>query len=188
MYIGNRVLVILVSLIIVVVAGALLLVVLDLLTPVQLATNNWFQDRLTELDNLRGPEFAWAVGILAAFLVLGVFLFIAELGSLGTSKSRMTVTQSELGTVTIREDSVRNIVNYEARSISGVIDSSTKIKEHDNAVAIDCHATIEPGQNIPGLTQELQERIKATVEHHLGRPVSTVHVETNVKTTSSRVR
>jgi hypothetical protein len=30
------------------------------------------------------------------------------------------------------------------------------------------------------MTQELQERLKAVVEHHLGRPVSEVSVDTQV--------
>ncbi len=188
MNIVNRVLVSLISLIMIVVAGILLLVTLDALTPSQLAPRGWLRDRLIELTNVSGTDLAWAIGILAAVLVLGLLLFVAEFRSLSTSNSRMTVTESERGTVTIREESVRKIVDYEARNISGVIDSSTKVQERDHAVAIDCHATIEPGRNIPGLTQELQERIKAAVEHHLGRPVSAVDVETNVKTTNSRVR
>ena len=43
-----------------------------------------------------------------------------------------------------------------------------------------CRVAVEPTADLPALTAALQERVKAALEHSVGRPVAEVRVDAHV--------
>jgi uncharacterized alkaline shock family protein YloU len=72
---------------------------------------------------------------------------------------------------------VRELVDREAGRVVGVMEVRSRVEEDPAGLRILCRVSVDPTLSVPEMTQELQERVKAVVEHHLGRPVAEVSVD-----------
>jgi uncharacterized alkaline shock family protein YloU len=61
-----------------------------------------------------------------------------------------------------------------------VTDVRSRFAESDGGLQVRCRVAVDPAASIPALTQELQARVKAAVEHTVGRPVTEVRVDAHV--------
>ena len=183
----NRVLAILVALLLIAAASLVLLVSLGLLDPQTIGTP-WIQDGLLRL---RLPEFGMRdIGIVlsALTLLIGLLLLILELTRRETEPASVTLKQNNLGRVTITRNGIHELVNREADRVEGVREVRSEIREGSRGLRILCRLAVDRGANVQVLADEVQQRVKAAVEHHLGQPVGEVAVQTQVVSSKSRTR
>jgi hypothetical protein len=176
----NRLLIILLDLLLLGAAGAVLLVTLGVTPPEQLAPTPWFVDRLVPFTQLDPTAWSWTVGVSIVLLLVGLLLLFFELRPGPREAPRITLKQDGLGRVTVARDGVRHLVDREAGRVAGVMEVRSQIEEDAAGLRILCRLSVDPTRSMPEVTQELQERLKAAVEHHLGRPVAEVRVDAQV--------
>jgi hypothetical protein len=182
----NRLLVVLLALLLLVAAGAVLLTTLGLTRPEQLAPAPWFVDRLVPFTQLDPTTRGWAVGVGIVLLLLGLLLLVVELRPGAREAPRITLKEDGLGRVTVERDGVRQLVDHEAGRVAGVMEVRSRVEEDPAGLRILCRVSVDPSRSVPDVTQELQERLKAVVEHHLGRPVANVSVDARVALVGDR--
>jgi hypothetical protein len=175
----NRLLVILLDLLLLVAAGAVLLTALGATQPQQLAPTPWFVDRLVPFTQLDPTSWSWAVGVSFVLILVGLLLLVLELRP-APRAPQITLKQDGLGRVTVARDGVRELVDREASRVAGVMEVRSHIEEDARGLRILCRLSVDPTGSVPEMTQQLQERLKAVVEHHLGRPVAEVSVDAQV--------
>jgi hypothetical protein len=176
----NRLLIILLALLLLIAVGAVLLVVLGLIRPEQIAPTPWFADRLVPFTQLDPTSRNWAVGISIVVFLVGLLLLFLELRPGPREEPRITLKQDGLGRVTVARAGVRELVDREAGRVAGVMEVRSRVEEDPAGLRILCRISVDPTGSVPEMTQELQERLKAVVEHHLGRPVADVSVDAQV--------
>lgn len=180
MNVFNRLLIILLDLLLLVAAGAVLLVTLGVTPPEQLAPTPWFVDRLVPFTQLDPTGWSWTVGVSIVLLLVGLLLLFLELRPGPRQAPRIMLKQDGLGRVTVARDGVRHLVDREAGRVAGVMEVRSQVEEDAAGLRILCRLSVDPTRSMPEMTQELQERLKAAVEHHLGRPVAEVRVDAQV--------
>ncbi len=180
MNVFNRLLIILLDLLLLMAAGAVLLTTLGLIRPEQLAPTPWFVDRLAPFTQLDPTSWSWAVGVSSVLLLVGLLLLVLELRPAPRAAPRITLKQDGLGRVTVARAGVRDLVDREASRVAGVMEVRSHVEEDRAGLRILCRLSVDPTGSMPEMTQELQERLKAVVEHHLGRPVAEVSVDAQV--------
>jgi len=180
MNVFNRLLLILLDLLLLVTAGAVLLTTLGVTQPKQLAPTPWFVDRLVPFTQLDPITRGWTVGVSIVLLLLGLLLLFFELRPGPRQAPRIMLKQDGLGRVTMARDGVRELADREAGQVAGVMEVRSHVEEDAAGLRILCRLSVDPTRSVPEVTQELQERLKAAVEHHLGRPVAEVRVDAQV--------
>jgi hypothetical protein len=181
MNVFNRVLIILLDLLLLVVTSAVLLVSFGLARPEQLAPTSWWQDRLVPFTQLAFATWGWTVGICGALFLLGLLLLFFELRPPPREAPQLVLKQDGLGRVTVTRDGVRELVGREAGRVAGVMEVRPRVEENSKGMRILCRTSVDPTANMPELTREVQERVKAAVEHHLGRQVAEVRVDAQLE-------
>ncbi|MGE5333846.1 MAG: hypothetical protein ACM3N4_04035, partial [Nitrososphaerota archaeon] len=71
---------------------------------------------------------------------------------------------------------VQNWVQHEAETIPGVVHAEPDVRDGKDGLHVDTRASIAWDADAPGVGQALQERIKDSVQAHLGLPVAEVRV------------
>jgi uncharacterized alkaline shock family protein YloU len=88
---------------------------------------------------------------------------------------------------------VNNLVQHEAATVPGVtqVVEDPKVKDTPSGLRVSARAAVSWDANAPGVGQMLQERIKDSIQSHLGLSVAEVTVATEaapqVKTAGRRV-
>jgi uncharacterized alkaline shock family protein YloU len=120
---------------------------------------------------------------LIAFLVglVGLILLVLELLPVGRLFRKRegkpyVVRQDTLGDVTVDRSMVRDLVEHEATSLPGVVHAEPHVQDGPDGLRIAVHASLAWDADAPGVGQALQERIKDSVQTHLGLPVAQVKV------------
>jgi hypothetical protein len=176
----NRLLIILLALVLLVAAGGVLLTTLRVIQPAQPAPSPWFADRLGPFIQLDPTLFGWTVGVCLVLIVVALVLLFLELRPEPRPAARITLKDDGLGRVTVPLDSVRKLVDWEAGRVARVARAHSQVTEGPDGLQILCRVSVDPSSNVPDLTQELQERLKSTVQHDVGLAVTQVSVDAQV--------
>lgn len=176
----NWILVLLLALAVIVASIAVLIVTVGWFTPGQVAVTPWMRDQLGLFTNLSGDAWARTVAISGALIFVGLAVLIFDLIPGPRQPSQLVVSQDGRGTVRIRRDSIADLVNYEATTIPGIMESESRADEDQGSLAIHSRVSIGPDANATEIAETLQERVKSAVEHHIGRRVSQVSVDTQL--------
>jgi uncharacterized alkaline shock family protein YloU len=181
----NRALILLLSLLVVAGAAVVLLATLGVAQPEHLAPTPWVRDRLQLLVELDPAGRARTIiASVVAFLSAMVLVFL-ELRP-ARRDARLTLKQDALGRVTVAHEVVRELVRREAGRIAGVMEVHPRFDEDSRGLRILCRVSVDPTASLPELTQQLQERVKASIEYHLGRPVTELSVDTELAPRADR--
>ena len=113
--------------------------------------------------------------------LLGLLLLLLELRPPAREEPQVLLKQDGLGRVTVTRDGVRELVSREAGRVAGVMEVRPQVEENSKGMRILCRTSVDPAASVPELTRELQERVKAAVEHHLGRRVTEVRVDAQLE-------
>jgi hypothetical protein len=187
----NRLLIIVLAVAVLAAAGAVLLITLGVMQPTQVApAGTWLVDRLVPLTELDSTSRALALGVSAALIVLALLLLFLELRRGARAARQITLKEDALGRVTVTLDEVRRLADSEAGRVRGVTSARSRVAKDQPGLRISCRVSVDPASSIPDMSQELQERLKAAVEHHVGLAVTQVSVDAQVPpmATSRRYR
>jgi hypothetical protein len=176
----NRLLIILLALVLLVAASAALLTTLHVTQPAQVAPSPWFADRLGPFTQLDPTSWGWAVGVCIGLIVVALVLLFLELRPEPRPAARITLKADGNGRVTVPLDSVQKLVDWEAGHVAGVMRARSQVTKDANGLQIMCRISVDPASSVPDLSQELQERVKASVQHDVGLTVTEVSVDAQV--------
>jgi hypothetical protein len=185
MNVFNRVLIILLSLLVLAGATVVLLAMLGVAQPEHLAPTPWIRDRLQVLVQLNPAARARTIIASVVALLLAIVLVFFELRP-ARRDARLELKQDALGRVTVAHEVARELVRREAGRIAGIMDVHPRLDVDSRGLRILCRVSVDPTASLPELTQQLQERVKASIEHHLGRPVTEVSVDTQLAPLADR--
>jgi hypothetical protein len=185
----NRILIILLSVVIIVIAGAVLLTALGLLQPSQAAASgSWFAERLLQFTQLDSTTWRWTVVISVAILLLALLLFVVELLPGTRAPRTITLRDDKDGKVTVSLDGLRKLADREAGLVPGVVQARSDVAEEPPGLRIACRVSVDPSKSVPDTSEKLRERVKTSVEHHVGVAVTQVLVDTRVAPTVTNRR
>jgi uncharacterized alkaline shock family protein YloU len=124
-------------------------------------------------------EFGLHGGVVAAALTL---LMLAALGLLSIELRRLTVTprlvlsRGGLGEVAIHLDQISKLAQHEAEHVLGVREVETSAHSDKAGIAVKQRVAVEPEVAFAPLAEQVQQRVKQSLEYHLGFPVAGVQI------------
>lgn len=131
---------------------------------------------------LRGTPNNTAIIISLLVALIGLGLLVIELwgpvkSAFGSRQGKSyVVRQDATGRVTIGATMVRDWVQHEAEATPGVVHAKPMVKDGKDGLHVSTLASIAWDADAPTVGQMLQERIKDSVQTHLGLPVAEVRV------------
>jgi len=84
-----------------------------------------------------------------------------------------------LGDVHVSLDAVENLVEKTARHIRGVRGVKVAVQHNDAGVAVMLKIVVSPDSNIPAVTDEVQQRISASIKNTVGVEPTDIRVMVN---------
>lgn len=132
----------------------------------------------TPVDNIfmsssPGPRIAAFLTALVFFLLSLMFL----LSGVRSSKDKKAVSKyTNIGEVRISLNSIDNIATNASRKANGVKDSKTDVRKLEDGVSITVRMVVLPDLSIPSISEDVQQRVKKSVEECSGIAVSDVRV------------
>jgi hypothetical protein len=141
-----------------------------------------------ELLPARGWQ-RWTAALLAlAIVLLGLVLLLLEIRP-DRRDERLLLSDDGDGDVTVLVESVRRLAEHAAGQVPRVREVRSRVVRTSRGLRVRCRVAIDPAASVPELAREVQARVAATVEHHLGRPVAGISVLAQITPiTSSRRR
>jgi uncharacterized alkaline shock family protein YloU len=131
---------------------------------------------------LRGATTNIAVLIALLLALIGLVVIILEVLPLGRlfrrrEPKQYVVRQDSLGQVTLGRTMVRDLVQHVAEDVPGVVHADEpEVKDGADGLRISTRASLAWDADAPAVGQQLQERVKDSVQTQLGLPVAQVHV------------
>lgn len=183
----NRVLVLLLSLLALGAAGIVLLLAAGLLAPEQLAGAPAIRDLLAPLARPTEGGRGQTITIALAVILGSLLLIVLELMP-GRQEKRLLLKQDDTGAVTVALDGVRELARMAAGRVEGVREARADLTEDARGLHVRLRVSVDPDLALPELAHRLQEQVKSAVEHHLGRPVADVHIESQATPLEARRR
>lgn len=131
---------------------------------------------------LRGASTNIAVLVALLLAIVGLVVIILEVLPLGRlfrrrEPKQYVVRQDSLGQVTLGRSMVRDLVQHVAEDVPGVVHADEpEVKDGADGLRISTRASLAWDADAPAVGQQLQERVKDSVQTQLGLPVAEVHV------------
>jgi uncharacterized alkaline shock family protein YloU len=176
----NRVLVIILDALMIIGIVLILLVVLGIAQPDQLAPSLGLPALLRPFADLSGQALTWTLAILIGLLVLGLILLSFEV-RVPPAVPPLMIKQDGLGRVTVSLSAVNEIMDRAASQVSGVMGVRSQVEESRKGLRVRSQITVNPTVNVAQVTSEVQEAIKVAAEQQLGRPAEEVDVRAQLE-------
>jgi len=131
---------------------------------------------------LRGATTNIAVLVALVLLVAGLVLVVLELLPMGRlffrrrESKQYVVRQDSLGQVTLERSMIRDVVQHVAEAVPGVVHAEPDVKDSADGLRLSTRASLAWDADARAIGQQLQERIKDSVQTQLGLPVAEVRV------------
>ena len=175
----NRVVMILLVLLALFGAVLVLLITFGAVAPAQLLPGAYAETGvgmwLASFTRMPPTETLITTVVALALIIVGLLLLIAELRPERRTRT-ITVREDGLGIVTVRAESVRDLIAYTTAGMPEVLQVQPEVDSTKSGLKIRCRAALSPEANIPQVSAELQSRIQQAVEQHLGMKVANVAV------------
>jgi hypothetical protein len=117
------------------------------------------------------------VGIALAIMALVLWLVALELRRPPGLPPTLTLKDDGLGQVEIQLEAVRRLVRYVASDDPNVLEIVPEVIPSAGGLRIRCRAAISPLASLRDTSTAFQERIKESVERHLGVKVAEISVQ-----------
>lgn len=184
MHIVNRVIMIVIGLLVFSFGAITFLLLTGIVIPANQALRNLLAlyRAFQAVALLRGAANNTAIIISLLVALIGLALLIAELWgpvrrAFGSRQGKSyVVSQDAMGRVTVGSTMVRDWVQHEAEATPGVVHAKPTVKDGKDGLHVSTRASIAWDADAPSVGQLLQERIKDSVQTHLGLPVAEVQV------------
>jgi len=126
-------------------------------------------------ENADPITLASAVGVaVVAFGLIGIEWLVPA------GRRRVVIQRDELGSVTVSLPGLRRLANHVIGEVAGVETVVSEALPTRDGVAFNCRIVVKPDANTPELAQVVRERLETAIRSHTGRPVTRVHVHTQV--------
>jgi hypothetical protein len=189
MNIVNRIIVLVLSLILFIFTATTALLLGGLLNPLVFGRLGVLLGLALFLAHLKGVDFTGAIvttSVLAAVSFLFVILEILPLFRVRLGGRRQPETyviqQDDLGQVTVDRKSVRDLIQYEAAAIPGVIKvRPPEVRDGPGGLSIYARTSLLPTAEATTIGKKLQEQIQSSVQQRMGLPVAQVRVATEIE-------
>ena len=120
-----------------------------------------------------GPRVAMFLIALLFFILSLMFLF----SGMKSNKDKKAVSKhTNIGEVRISLNSIENIALNASRKANGVRDTKAYVKRLEDSVAVSIKMVVMPDMNIPAISDDVQERVKKSVEESSGINVKEVKI------------
>ncbi len=184
MNIVNRVIMIVISLVVFSFGAITFLLLTGIVIPANQALRNLLAlyRAFQAVALLRGAPNNAAIIISLLLALIGLVLLVVELwnpvkSAFGSTQGKSyVVRQDAVGRVTVGSTMVRDWVQHEAEATPGVVHAKPTVKDGKGGLHVSTLASIAWDADAPSVGQMLQERIKDSVQTHLGLPVAEVRV------------
>lgn len=124
-------------------------------------------------EGATGFRIAVFVTALIFFALSIVFL----LSGFKSNKDKKAVSKhTNIGEIRISLNSIENIAINASRKVNGVKDSKTFVKKAEDGVEIEVRTVVMPDLSIPVISEDVQARVKKSVEDTAGIAVKHVKV------------
>ena len=121
----------------------------------------------------RGASIAMFITALAFFILSLVFL----LSGYGNARDKKAVSKhTDIGEIKISLSSIEHLALNAARRINGIKDTRAYVSKEADGIIIAMRVVVMPEINMPSLSEELQGKIKKSVEESSGIAVKEVKV------------
>ncbi len=115
-------------------------------------------------------------GISICIALLALFCIWLELRTVVRPLPRLILSRGSLGEVAINLDQISRLAQREAEHVSGVREVETVAQTHKGGIDVKQKVSVEPEMAYMPLAEQVQQRVKKSLEHHLGFPVASVEV------------
>jgi hypothetical protein len=123
----------------------------------------------------RGGVIAGAVALCFS----GVVLLFMELRERKVGEELLLHSHAH-GDVVVRTDSVRRLAEYVAGQLPNVREVQSRVVPTAQGLRLHCRVAVDPSASVPDLARDLQAKVSAAVEQHLGRPVEKISVAAQI--------
>ena len=159
-----------------------------LLTGIVVPQNSYLQDILAAyrafqaLALLRGAASNTLTIISLVVALVGLAVLILELWGpvrqvfRKREAAHYLIRHDALGEVTVGRSTVRDWVQHDAETVPGVVHAQAAVREGKDGLRVATRVSLAWNAEAPTVGQVLQERIRESVQTHLGLPVSEVRV------------
>jgi len=117
---------------------------------------------------------------IAAFIIVFIFFVLSLaflLSGIKSGKDKKAVSKhTSIGEIKISLNSIENIALAATRRLNGVKDTKARVNKLEDNVSITINIVVMPDINIPALCEEIQTRVKKSVEECSGIAVNDVKV------------
>lgn len=128
----------------------------------------------TTLDFIIG-DFRYLLAALIV-VVVGALIFMAGLWTGGERKKESINQFTSLGELRISFKAIESMVMRISRQIKGIRDTTTRIAATEQGLVIYLKVKVLPDINIPGLVEEMQEKVREYIQDICGTTVAEVKV------------
>jgi hypothetical protein len=184
MNVFNRIVVILLAAVLFIGAVLILLITFGAVTPQQIlpaGTANTVLGQWIESFARMQPNATLLTTVIAVLVILvSLWILYLELRP-KPQPDVIRIREDGLGTVTVRTESVHDLILHTASTMPDVLQVHSRIARGPDGVNIHCRTSLTPEANVPQVTTELQERIKQAVERYLGMNVANVAVDAQLE-------
>lgn len=113
---------------------------------------------------------------IIAFIFFGLSLTFLLSGFRSNKDKKAVSKHTNIGEIKITLNTIENIALNASKRLSGVRDTKAYVHRVEDSVAIIVNAVVMPDVNIPELSQDIQLRVKKSVEDSAGINVHNVKV------------
>jgi len=127
-------------------------------------------------DSVLGSRSASVIMFIIAFIFF-ILSFTFLLSGFKGSKDRKAVSRhTNIGEIKISLHSIENIALNASKKLNGVRDTRAHVEKIDDNVSIVIRVVVMPDINIPMLSEDIQVKVKKSVEESSGISVNEVKV------------
>jgi len=127
-----------------------------------------------------GTSLNYIYGQWEAALIGGVFLLVSIrllIAGLRSQRAKDTIVHhNDMGDVHISLAAVENLVEKTARHIRGVRGVKIKVDRKGQELKVFIKAIVSPENNVPSVSNEIQQRIYEQIKNTVGIELSDIHV------------
>ena len=187
----NRIAMLLLSIAALAFGSIALLLLGGLIQPAAVSPNGVLLGQWSFFTQLNEPDAKTAAIVCAVLAFVGLVILIFEILDLMPGRrqpDQFVVRQDGLGSVTVARSSVRDLVQYEAATVPGVIETRQTVVEGSKELRVYVRTALSPEVDAPQVGQQLQEKLQLALQRHLGLPVAEVRVTTQLVPFEQRAR
>ena len=181
MNVFNRTIVILLSLVAIAFSIIVFLLLGGVVRPSQVSPAGLLVSLWSYFAQLNPTNATIAAVVCALIVLVALIVLMLELLLRRREPAQFLVREDPLGNVTIARSSVRRLVGYVSASVPGVVETRQTVDKGRDGLRVQVRALLVPQVDAPAVGQSLQEKVRQSIQDHLGLPVAQVQVATQLE-------